>query len=181
MIPRQSDIPDLTMPHYFFGGVPPGFVAYFALPQSFLGCMSDLQVLQEAYNPVKGAFWGVQRTCSDKVNGLHKILNTFIPTIGKNGRNNKVRMPTYHLGNEGSCYCLVRCRDLFMKNVILQFAPPCSSYSQYGACLFIKNSFLFLHTTLYQTPEWYRVICPVIFQLIPLCTRHRPVQGGTYS
>lgn len=66
-IPRQSDIPDLTMPHYFFGGVPPGFKAPFILPQSFLGCMSDLQVLQEVYNPMKGAFWGVQKTCNDKV------------------------------------------------------------------------------------------------------------------
>lgn len=66
-IPRQSDIPDLTTPHYFFGGVPPGFKAGFTLPQSFLGCMSDLQVLQEVYNPMKGAFWGVQKACSDKV------------------------------------------------------------------------------------------------------------------
>lgn len=76
-IPRQSDIPDLTMPHYFFGGVPPGFKTSFTLPQSFLGCMSDLQVLQEVYNPMKGAFWGIQKGCSDKVSALYKLYSSY--------------------------------------------------------------------------------------------------------
>lgn len=63
----QSEIPDLSAPQYFFGGLSPGFEPQIELPQSFLGCMSDLQISPETYNPFKGRNWGVQRTCSEKV------------------------------------------------------------------------------------------------------------------
>jgi len=63
----QSEIPDLSAPQYFFGGLSPGFEPRVTLPQSFLGCMSDLQITQETYNPFRGRNWGVQKTCSEKV------------------------------------------------------------------------------------------------------------------
>ncbi len=72
-VPLQADIPDLSTPHYFFGGLSPGFEAPIVLPESFLGCMSDLQVIQEAYNPLRGHFWNVHKSCSDKVSKSRNI------------------------------------------------------------------------------------------------------------
>ncbi|CAA3033141.1 Hypothetical predicted protein [Olea europaea subsp. europaea] len=72
--PSQEDIPDLLKAQYYLGGVPPGFSASVALPSSFLGCMADINVAQEGYNPMRGKFWGVQSGCSNKpltVVGFH--------------------------------------------------------------------------------------------------------------
>lgn len=70
--PAQSDIPDLSSPHYLVGGSPPGFESSLPLPGSFLGCISDLQVNQEAYNLMKGQYWNVQKSCMNKV--LEKVF-----------------------------------------------------------------------------------------------------------
>lgn len=65
--PSQDAIPDLSQGEYYVGGVPPGFKPDITLPGSFLGCMSDIQVAQEGYNLLRGQFWGLQASCSDKV------------------------------------------------------------------------------------------------------------------
>lgn len=67
VLSSQSEIPDLSVPQYFFGGLSPGFEPRVPLPQPFLGCMSDLQITQETYNPFRGRNWGIQKTCSEKV------------------------------------------------------------------------------------------------------------------
>ncbi|XP_025195973.1 laminin subunit alpha-1 [Melanaphis sacchari] len=64
--PNQNDIPDLSESEYMVGGVSPGFKSISGLPKSFLGCMSDIQIAQQGYNPMRGISWGVQPTCSDK-------------------------------------------------------------------------------------------------------------------
>ncbi|XP_046676227.1 laminin subunit alpha-1 isoform X3 [Homalodisca vitripennis] len=72
--PGQDAIPDFFGANFYVGGVPPGFKAPIPLPGSFLGCMSDVQVLQEGYNLLRNRFWGVQGSCSDKpltVVGFH--------------------------------------------------------------------------------------------------------------
>lgn len=65
--PNQNDIPDLSESEYMIGGITPGFKSINGLPKSFLGCMSDIQIAQQGYDPMKGISWGVQPTCSDKV------------------------------------------------------------------------------------------------------------------
>lgn len=65
--PNQNDIPDLSGSEYMIGGVSPGFKSISGLPKSFLGCMSNIQIAQQGYNPMSGISWGVQPTCSDKV------------------------------------------------------------------------------------------------------------------
>lgn len=65
--PSQEAIPDLSGAQFFFGGLAPGFKLPYSIPTSFLGCMSDIQVLQEGYNLLKGKFWGLQAPCSKKV------------------------------------------------------------------------------------------------------------------
>ncbi|VVC37186.1 Hypothetical protein CINCED_3A012310 [Cinara cedri] len=64
--PNQNDIPDLSESEYMIGGITPGFKSINSLPKSFLGCMSDIQIAQQGYDPMKGISWGVQPTCSDK-------------------------------------------------------------------------------------------------------------------
>nr|XP_012147088.1 PREDICTED: laminin subunit alpha-2 isoform X4 [Megachile rotundata]XP_012147089.1 PREDICTED: laminin subunit alpha-2 isoform X4 [Megachile rotundata] len=67
--PKKEDIPDLLQAKYYFGGVPPSFRAEkLMLPSqvSFLGCMSDIRVGQEGYNPMDEQFYGVEPTCANK-------------------------------------------------------------------------------------------------------------------
>ncbi|KAI5705223.1 hypothetical protein M8J75_013109 [Diaphorina citri] len=64
--PSQDDIPDLLRAQYFLGGVSPGFTSPLSLPPSFLGCMANINVAQEAYSPTRGQYWGVQPGCSNK-------------------------------------------------------------------------------------------------------------------
>ncbi|XP_071452213.1 laminin subunit alpha-2-like [Hetaerina americana] len=77
-------LPDLSGGEYYIGGTPPGF----SLPSMgplgdwgimggvlegkgshahpFRGCLSDLQVVQEGYNPLRGQFYGVEASCPNK-------------------------------------------------------------------------------------------------------------------
>lgn len=71
--PSPNDIPDLSSPQYFVGGLVPGFEPSIPLPGSFLGCMSDIQVNQETYNLLRGHFWGVQKSCLNKVRLATKL------------------------------------------------------------------------------------------------------------
>jgi len=79
--PNQNDIPDLSESEYMVGGVLPGFKSINGLPKSFLGCMSDIQIAQQGYNPMRGISWGVQSTCSVKVKTLFTLptLNVSMP------------------------------------------------------------------------------------------------------
>ncbi|XP_063216579.1 laminin subunit alpha-1 [Bacillus rossius redtenbacheri] len=64
--PSLSAIPDLSSASYFVGGVPPGFSPgpnSIEVLDSFMGCMADIQVEQEGYNPLHGQFYGVEATC----------------------------------------------------------------------------------------------------------------------
>lgn len=68
--PLQSQIPDLAGADYLVGGVPPGYnfgSLHLRLPKSFLGCMSDLFVDKEIYNPLRGRRNGIGSSCSDNV------------------------------------------------------------------------------------------------------------------
>lgn len=65
--PGQDAIPDLAGAQFYVGGVPPGLRTPLPVPGSFLGCLSDLLVLQEGYNLLRNQYWGVQASCSDKV------------------------------------------------------------------------------------------------------------------
>lgn len=68
--PARDQIPELATADYLVGGVPPAYnfgnlKARF--PGSFLGCMSDLFVDNEIYNPLKGRRNGLRQSCSDQV------------------------------------------------------------------------------------------------------------------
>ncbi|KAL1124511.1 hypothetical protein AAG570_001137 [Ranatra chinensis] len=61
----RDTIPDMSETRYFIGGLPPGVPPLQRNLHPFLGCMSELQIAQEGYNPLKGQFWGVQPSCSN--------------------------------------------------------------------------------------------------------------------
>lgn len=72
--PSQSQIPDLSGADYLVGGYPPGYnfkSANLRLPKSFLGCMADLFIDKEIYNPLRGRSHGVGSSCSDQVSFFH--------------------------------------------------------------------------------------------------------------
>jgi len=71
--PNQNDIPDLSESEYMIGGIPPGFKSISGVSKSFLGCMSDIQIAQQGYNPMRGISYGVQPTCSNKVRMLFAL------------------------------------------------------------------------------------------------------------
>ncbi|CAG2061905.1 unnamed protein product, partial [Timema podura] len=65
--PSLSAIPDLSSAFYFVGGVPPGFSSgpnKLQVLNSYLGCLADIQVNQEGYNPLHGQFYGVEAACT---------------------------------------------------------------------------------------------------------------------
>lgn len=66
---KADSLPDLASALYYIGGVPPGFRAVGPSEAlvSFLGCMSMVQAAQEGYNPLRGQFYGVEPSCTDKV------------------------------------------------------------------------------------------------------------------
>lgn len=69
--PNQDAIPDMSAARYYVGGLPPGeknVPGLPILPGHFLGCLSDLQIDQGAYSLLKGKYWGMQPSCSSKVN-----------------------------------------------------------------------------------------------------------------
>nr|XP_018899369.1 PREDICTED: laminin subunit alpha-1 [Bemisia tabaci] len=63
--PNQDAIPDLSQAQLFVGGTPPSFRTR-RWPGSYLGCMSEVNVAQEGYNLLRGQFWGIQPSCSQK-------------------------------------------------------------------------------------------------------------------
>lgn len=75
--PNQDAIPNLAGANFYIGGVPPGFKAPITLPGSFLGCMADIQVMQEGYNLIRNQFWGIQASCSEKVDFYWFVFFTY--------------------------------------------------------------------------------------------------------
>ncbi|KAJ9574287.1 hypothetical protein L9F63_026065, partial [Diploptera punctata] len=66
--PGQDSLPDLSDALFFIGGVPPGSLGTsnrLDLPGSFLGCMADIQVMQDGYSPLRGQSYGVEAGCED--------------------------------------------------------------------------------------------------------------------
>ncbi|KDR22194.1 Laminin subunit alpha-1, partial [Zootermopsis nevadensis] len=67
--PGQEALPDLSDALYFVGGVPPGSLGTGSnkldLPGSFLGCLAEIQVVQDGYSPLRGQFYGVEAGCAD--------------------------------------------------------------------------------------------------------------------
>ncbi|XP_046413773.1 laminin subunit alpha-1-like [Neodiprion fabricii] len=68
--PKKDDIPDLMKAKYYIGGVPPSFKSGKKLilpsPVSFLGCMSNIFINQEGYDPMAEQYYGVEPSCSNK-------------------------------------------------------------------------------------------------------------------
>lgn len=65
----QTQIPDLSSADYLIGGVPQGYnfgKLHLRLPKSLLGCISDLFIDKDLYNPIMGRSNGVSSSCSDK-------------------------------------------------------------------------------------------------------------------
>lgn len=62
-------MPDLSNALYFVGGVPPGLFRTgtnkLELPGPFLGCLTEIQVVQDGYSPLRGQFYGVEAGCAD--------------------------------------------------------------------------------------------------------------------
>jgi laminin alpha 1/2 len=62
-------LPDLSNALYFVGGVPPGSFGTgtnkLDQPGSFLGCLAEIQVMQDGYSPLRGQFYGVEAGCAD--------------------------------------------------------------------------------------------------------------------
>ena len=65
----QEALPDLSSALYFVGGVPPGLFKAgtnkLELPGPFLGCLAEIQVVQDGYSPLHGQFYGVEAGCAD--------------------------------------------------------------------------------------------------------------------
>ncbi|XP_069690531.1 laminin subunit alpha-2 isoform X2 [Periplaneta americana] len=66
--PGQDALPDLSNALYFVGGIPPGSLGASTnkldLPGSFLGCLAEIQVVQDGYSPLRGQFYGVEAGCT---------------------------------------------------------------------------------------------------------------------
>ncbi|KAH8324869.1 hypothetical protein KR074_009874 [Drosophila pseudoananassae] len=63
-------LPDLSKAVYYLGGVPPGFTSGTTkapgADNPFLGCMKDVQVNGETYDPLEStSFYGVEPSCKD--------------------------------------------------------------------------------------------------------------------
>lgn len=65
----QEALPDLSSALYVVGGVPPGLFRAgtnkLELPGPFLGCLAEIQVVQDGYSPLRGQFYGVEAGCAD--------------------------------------------------------------------------------------------------------------------
>ncbi|XP_028895887.2 laminin subunit alpha-1 isoform X3 [Zeugodacus cucurbitae] len=70
-VPIKSHmLPDLSKPVYYLGGVPPGFKSGTSkapgADNPFLGCMKDVQVNRETYDPLESAtHFGVEPSCKE--------------------------------------------------------------------------------------------------------------------
>lgn len=83
---HSTSIPDLTYSDYLLGGTPPLWRApsiIRSLPPPFLGCLGDLTIDQEGYNPLDTTVhYGVEGTCSEKVN-VQSASNQYQSAINK--------------------------------------------------------------------------------------------------
>ncbi|XP_017882648.2 laminin subunit alpha-1 [Ceratina calcarata] len=64
--PRKDDIPDFLHAKFYIGGVPPSFRAEkLMLPSqiSFLGCMQNIEVQRNGYDPMEAQYYGVEQSC----------------------------------------------------------------------------------------------------------------------
>ncbi|XP_037959166.1 laminin subunit alpha-1 [Teleopsis dalmanni] len=72
-VPIKSHmLPDLSKPVYYLGGVPPGFTSGTTkapgADNPFLGCMMDVQVNGETYDPLESStYFGVEPSCKDMI------------------------------------------------------------------------------------------------------------------
>ena len=72
-VPIKSHmLPDLSKPVYYLGGVPPGFTSATSkapgADNPFLGCMMDVQVNGETYDPLgSSSFFGVEPSCKEMI------------------------------------------------------------------------------------------------------------------
>lgn len=65
-------LPELSSAIYYVGGVPPGFRSGITkapgADHAFLGCMKDLQINEDAYDPLdSSSYFGVEPTCKDSL------------------------------------------------------------------------------------------------------------------
>ncbi|KAH8251255.1 hypothetical protein KR032_004153 [Drosophila birchii] len=65
-------LPDLSKAVYYLGGVPPGFTSGTSkapgADNPFLGCMKDVQVNGETYDPLESSsYYGVEPSCKDMI------------------------------------------------------------------------------------------------------------------
>ncbi|XP_033151119.1 laminin subunit alpha-1 isoform X1 [Drosophila mauritiana] len=65
-------LPDLSKTVYYLGGVPPGFTSGTSkapgADNPFLGCMKDVQVNGETYDPLESSsYYGVEPSCKDMI------------------------------------------------------------------------------------------------------------------
>ena len=73
--PFSFGVPDLELEEarLYVGGLPPDVIIppslMSSVPSSFLGCISDLQVVAYGMNPLQGAYYGVEASCS----GINKL------------------------------------------------------------------------------------------------------------
>ncbi|XP_073822984.1 wing blister isoform X3 [Musca autumnalis] len=72
-VPIKSNmLPDLSKAVYYLGGVPPGFTSATSkapgADNPFLGCMMDVQVNGETYDPLEGStHYGVESSCKEMI------------------------------------------------------------------------------------------------------------------
>lgn len=65
---KSQMLPDLSKPVYYLGGIPPGtYTADFRKDTvSLLGCLMDVQVNGEAYDPLESSsYYGVESMCKE--------------------------------------------------------------------------------------------------------------------
>lgn len=79
--PVNSDsLPNLSNTSYYLGGLPPGFKSGTSkapgADQAFLGCMKDVTINQESYDPLDSSnYYGIEPTCREVINriGFHGL------------------------------------------------------------------------------------------------------------
>lgn len=69
----SESLPNLSNTSYYLGGLPPGFKSGSSkapgADQAFLGCMKDVTINQESYDPLDSSnYFGVEPTCRDVIN-----------------------------------------------------------------------------------------------------------------
>lgn len=67
-----DSLPNLSNTSYYVGGVPPGFKSGTSkapgADHAFLGCMKDIQINQETYDPLDSPnYFGVEPSCKETI------------------------------------------------------------------------------------------------------------------